>query len=194
MSGENGVPAVGSAADIVGRMRGVLPDRWFADRAPVLDGLLAGFASAWAPLHALLATVRRQSRLGTASDEFLDLWSRDLFGARLPRESGETDGAFRARIRRRMARSRATRAAVLDALADADAVALRVFEPSRPADTGAYGAPGLASGLAWGVAGGWGSLAMPGEVLVTARGNGDAVAAALADAMPAGGAAWVRMA
>ncbi len=182
---------VGSAMDISQRIRAVLPERWFADDAPVLDGLLAGLSSAWAGLHGLLAVVRRQSRLLTATDTFLDMAAADLFGVRVARRDGEPDADFRARIMKAMARPRVTRAAMLAAVADADAELVRLFEPGRATDTGVYGGPGLA----WNAAGGWGSLAMPLQSLVTVRLSGadaETVRLAVADAVPVGGAAWLR--
>ena len=181
----------GDAEDMRARLRLALPDRWFADSAPVLDGLLTGLGTAWAGLYALLGAVRLQSRRLTATGGFLDLSAQDLFGGRLPRRFNEADDAFRARIGHALHRDRGTRAGLLDAAAQAGTGPVQVFEPAQPRDTGAYGGPGLA----WGTAGGWGSLAMPLECLVTIqRGTASdaAVQAALADALPAGGAAWVR--
>ena len=192
MSDNPAVVAVnGDQDDMRSRIRLALPDRWFGDAAPVLDGLLSGLGAAWAVLHGAIAVVRRQSRRLTATGGFLDLSAQDLFGGRLPRRAVEPDDAFRARIGRALRRDRATRAGLLDAAMEAGAGPAGVFEPAPPRDTGAYGGPGLA----WGVAGGWGSLAMPLECLVTIKRSAvpDAeVAAALADALPAGGAAWVR--
>lgn len=190
MSGEAGRP-VGGLEDMRARLRLALPERWFGDVAPVLDGLLTGLGSAWAGLYGLLAVVRAQSRLLTATEGFLDLSAQDFFGGRLARRSGENDAAYRARIRRALVRSRATREAMLDAVAEAGGGAVRVFEPARPRDTGVYGGPGLA----WGVAGGWGSLSMPLESLVVVQRSAAPeaeVLAAIVDALPAGGAAWVR--
>ncbi len=177
----------GDPADIAGRLRLALPRRWFADAAPVLDALLGGLASAWSGLHGLLQEVRRQSRMATATDGFLDLASADLFGGGLLRRTGEADDAFRARIGRALRRLRATRAGLVDAAAEAGSAAA-VFEPAYPPDTGVYGGPGLA----WGAAGGWGSLAMPLECLVVLRPDTPEARAALAAAAPAGGAVWVR--
>ena len=129
---------------------------------------------------------RTQSRRLSATGGFLDLSGADLFGGRLPRRAAEDDAAYRARQSRALRRLRATRAAVLDAVAEAGGTAT-VFEPAQPQDTGVYGGPRLG----WGVAGGWGSLAMPLECLVVTRG-GTEVAAAIDPALPAGGAAWVR--
>ena len=181
---------IGDGEDMRRRLRLALPDRWFADTAPVLDGLLTGLGSAWSGLHGLLAVVRRQARLLTATGGFLDLVAQDLFGGRLARRSGEDDAAYRARVRRALVRGRATRAALIAAVQEAGGDA-RVFEPARPLDTGVYGGPGLA----WGAAGGWGSMTMPLECLVVVRRGGAddaAVLAAVSDALPVGGAGGVR--
>jgi len=182
----------GDQDDMRSRLRLTLPNRWFADVAPVLDGVLAGLGAAWAGLYGLLGLVRLQSRLLTATAGFLDLSAQDLFGGRLPRRAGEADDAFRARIGRALHRGRATRAALLAAAAEEGAGTVRVFEPAQPRDTGVYGGPGLG----WGAAGGWGSLAMPLECLVVVQRSATpdaAVQAALVEALPAGGVAWTRI-
>ncbi len=184
---------IGDKDDMRERLRLTLPDRWFADAPPIMDGVLAGLGSLWAGLHTLLGVVRLQSRLATTTGRFLDLASKDFFAGRVTRHTGETDGPFRLRLQRAMRRERGTRAALEAAAAEAG-FTVRIFEPARLLDTGAYC---VASGLAWGVAGGWGSVSMPLECLVTAeRGRGaedDALRAGLADALPAGGAAWLRI-
>lgn len=215
-------------ASILARLRGVLPRRWFADPetsdapsgAPVLDALLLGLADAWVRLHALLAEVRAQTRLSTATGGFLDIASRDFLGSRLRRREGEADDAFRTRLLRALRRSRATRPALTAALVELTGREPDVFEPARPADTGAYGE---GRSLAWGVAGGWGSLSLPCQCFVTARrprgqgiallgGYGTAgplaygtpamirgqatdteIFAAIADTLPAGTTAWARI-
>ncbi len=174
--------------DIVRRIRTVLPDRWFADASPVLDGLLAGFGAGWAGLFALLERVRQQSRVRTATGEFLDLAGLDFFGRRLLRRAGEDDATYRARLLRALRRERATRAAVIAEAAEQGRTIV-VFEPAQPGDTGVYGGPRLG----YGVAGAWGSLQMPFEALATVSGVRDAaVMAALDEALPAGGALWVK--
>jgi len=182
---------IGNGDDMRSRLRLALPSRWFGDAAPVLDGLLTGLGAAWAGLYELLGLVRLQSRRLTATAGFLDLTAQDLFGGRLPRRAGEPDEVFRARIGRALHRHRATRAALLAAAAEEGAGSMRIFEPAQPQDTGVYGGPGLA----WGAAGGWGSLAMPLECLLVVHlgaAAGPAMRAAMVEALPAGGVAWVR--
>ena len=182
----------GDQADVVSRLRLTLPEGWFSDDAPILDGLLSGLGAAWAGLYSLLSAVRLQSRLLTVTGQFLDLACSDFFGGRVSRRAFETDAALRTRLLSAMGRERATRAALIEAANDAGYSAT-IFEPARPADTGAYG---YAGGIAWAVAGGWGSLTMPLECLitVTAQAPVAAVEPTLAAAVPAGGAAWVRVA
>ena len=73
---------IGDTTDISARIKAVLPTRWFPDETPVLDSVLAGLASAWSSLYGLLATVRLQSRIATASDQFLDGASADFSAPR----------------------------------------------------------------------------------------------------------------
>lgn len=148
---------------MLARLAGLLPLRWFASPAPVLASLLAGLADGWAWLYAMLQYAKLQTRIATATDTFLDLVSQDCFGGTLPRRAGESDASFRARIQRELLRERATRPALVCVLQDLTGRTPIIFEPSRPADTGAYG-----MALGYGIAGGWGSLALPYQSFVTA--------------------------
>ena len=161
---------IGTAADMLARLRQLLPLRWFPDTAPVLSALLAGLSDGWAWLYVMLGYVKAQTRIATATDSFLDLIARDFFAGGLPRRFGEADAAYRARIRHELLRPRATRAALVAELTALTGRAPVVFEPARPADTGAYG-----MALGYGACGGWGSLLLPFQVFVTAfraRGSG----------------------
>ncbi len=155
---------VGDKQDMLARMKAVLPARWHGEGGERVDAVLAGLAEGWAWLHDMLATVRAQARVATASGTALDLIAGDFFGPRLRRRRAQGDAAFRAAILRELLRPRATRPALVAALRDLTGRAPAVFEPRRPADTGAWG---LACG--WGVAGGWGSLSIPYQCFVTAR-------------------------
>jgi hypothetical protein len=66
-------PTAGTQPDVVARLTSVLPNRWFPDSTPVLDGLLNGLAAAWANLIGLLGYTQLQTRIATATDIFLDL-------------------------------------------------------------------------------------------------------------------------
>lgn len=180
----------GDASDFAARLRLTLPEGWAAGDAPLLHALLNGLGAAWASMYELLQRVRLQSRVATVTGRFLDMACGDFFGGRFRRRAGEDDDALRGRLQRAMRRERGTRAAVIAAAEEAG-FSVVVFEPARPSDTGAYSVP---AGLAWNVAGGWGSLAMPLQCLVVAEEVAavEELGPAVAEALPAGGVAWVR--
>ncbi len=155
---------VGDVSDILLRLRQVLPVRWFADTAPNLDALLTGFASAWSGLYTLLQNVKAQGRIATAGGVFLDIAALDYFGTNLPRRAGEADSAYSQRIQVNLVVPRATRAGVTQALAGLTGRAPRIFEPRNASDTGGYGA----YSLGYNAAGGYGSMNLPYQFMVTA--------------------------
>jgi hypothetical protein len=154
----------GDRNDMQTRLLAALPNGWFADEAPILSALLGGLASAWAWAYSVLAYVRQQTRIATATDGWLDLIARDYGGPALGRQTGETDAAFSARIRRNLQALSGTRGALIVALTNLTGRAPAVFEPAYPPDTGGLGT----SGLGWNTAGGWGNLQLPYQCFVTA--------------------------
>jgi hypothetical protein len=74
----------GDQTDILGRIKALLPFRWFPDTTPVLDALLSGIAWSLALIYSLIQYAKNQTRIATASDGFLDLISYDFFGINLP--------------------------------------------------------------------------------------------------------------
>lgn len=150
--------------DFVRRLRAVLPARWFADDAPVLDSVLAGLAETWRATEDLIGYARLQTRIRTATGEWLDLIAADYFGIRVRRNVGQADTPFRARILREIMRPRVTRGGLIRALTELTGYPPLVFEPANPLDTGGYSF----GGLGWNVAGGYGSIAMPAQGFVTA--------------------------
>jgi hypothetical protein len=161
---------IGDPADIAHRIKSVLPAGWFGDTSPVLDSILSGLSQTWAWIYDCLTYVKSQTRIRTASDHWLDLISVDYFHNDLPRHLSETDMHFRQRVLRELLRERGTRAALASALTDLTGRSPYIFEPSYCFDTGAYGSHSVsvASGLAYGVQGGWGSLALPFQCFVVA--------------------------
>jgi hypothetical protein len=138
----------GDQPDMLARIKAVLPTRWFADDTPILDGLLSGVAWGWAWVYSLYSYVQAQTRIATASDVWLDVIADDFFGSKLQRRSGQSDDAFRLLIESSLLSGRPP----------------DVFEPIRTTDTGGY----ASAGLGYGVAGGWGSTALPFQCFVTA--------------------------
>ncbi len=163
----------GSLSDIISRLWAVLPKRWFADQTPNLSAILRAIAAPWAWLYGVTSYVICQTRLGSATDIWLDLISFDFFGNELDRKSNESDLNYRRRIQAALLREAATRSAVsagLEALVGGKPF---IFEPANCMDTGSYGtqSPGAAiagTGLVYGAAGGWGSLNLPQQFFITA--------------------------
>lgn len=153
--------ATGDTQDMAARLRAVLPP-WFGPATPVLDAVLAGIGAVFSTIYGLIAFVRAQTRIATASGVFLDMAAADFFGPALRRAPGESDDALRAAIEANLLAPKATRGALAATLTRLAGTPPAIFEPARPADTGAYG-----MALGYGVAGGWGSLALPYQCFVT---------------------------
>lgn len=153
----------GSAADMLARLKAVLPARWFPDNTPVLDALLGGLASTAATLHGMIGYVRTQTRVASVSDNFLDLATMDYCANRVSRRALESDASLRPRLLREMIRERGTNAALVAAIQDVTGRTPAIFEPMAPGNTGGYG---VACG--YGAVGGYASLTMPFQCLVTA--------------------------
>lgn len=161
--------ATGDQSDIAGRLKALLPQGWFAGDTPILDGVLAGIAEKWAWVYDLIAYTRLQTRISTATDQWLDLIARDYFGPGLARFVAEGDTAYRARILANLLPERATRAAVIAVVVALTGRTPWVFEPAHTGDTGAWGDGSLTwRGMAYGQAGGWGSLTHPFQAFIVA--------------------------
>jgi hypothetical protein len=156
--------AVGDQNDFVSRLKSLLPNGWFSDTAPVLDAVLNGLAYCLAFIYSLIAYAKLQTRIATATDGFLDLVGFDYFGSFISRRLNETDTSWRARIFQNLLRPKATRQSIINLLTDLTGNIPFVFEPWRPLDCGAYGK----NICGYGVAGGYGSLAVPYQAFVRA--------------------------
>lgn len=157
--------ATGDQTDIGSRIQQLIPHGWFTNGlSPIRDALLQGAASALAFAYSLLAYVRIQTRINTASDGFLDMIAADFFGSAVARSLNQSDASLRSRITINLFRERGTRNAVTRVLTQLTGRAPVVFEPARPADTGGYGMGG-----GYGVAAtGYGSMLLPMQAFVTA--------------------------
>lgn len=154
----------GDQGDILARLKALLPNGWFRDQTPVLDAVLAGIAAALAQLYGLIAYARRQTRVLTATDGFLDVISLDFFGGTLPRKTLESDAAFRRRILAQLLLEKGTRQGMIKALILLTGRTPLIFEPGRPQDAGTY-----SSGkAAYNTAGAYGSVELPYQIFITA--------------------------
>lgn len=146
--------ATGDAQDFTRRVKALLPGGWFRDNTPVLDALLAGASAALSGSYALIDYARRQTRIRTATEGFLDLIGFDYFGGKLPRRPQETDEGYRARILAALLPEKATRRGLVRTLTALTGRAPKVFEPARPGDTGGY----RVGGVGYGAGGAYGAL------------------------------------
>lgn len=204
--------AQGDQADFVSRLQLALPLRWFPDDAPVLGGTLSGLAAAWAVVWNNLQFVIAQTRIATATGEWLDAAAQDFFAGRILRYAGQSDAAFRTRILAELLRPRGTRSALQQALQELVGQAPGLFEPTNLRDTGAYGTGSVSRGLFYAVPaapalavsasaagpGGYGNAGLALQVLITTPPPEDGVDISLADVqegaadvMPCGGIAWI---
>lgn len=155
--------ATGDQSDVLQRLKATLT-RWFGDSNPLLDALLQGLAWAGNFVYSLVSYAKLQTRIKTATDGWLDMIAADFFGASLVRAANQSDASFRARIIINLFRERGTRNSIIKVLQDLTGRTPLIFEPTRPADTGAYGT----NSIGYGVAGGYGSMLLPYQGFVTA--------------------------
>jgi hypothetical protein len=162
----------GDLGDFISRLRAVLPKRWFAEQSPNLTAVLASIATPWVWFYNLILYVTAQGRLTTATDGWLDMIAVDYFGYAVNRKANEADSSYRSRIRAALLREAATRPAVSAGLMTLIGTQPIIFEPANCMDTGSYGGAGIpcmqGTGMAYGLAGGWGSLLLPLQCFVTA--------------------------
>ncbi len=165
--------ATGDQSSFASRLRALLPRGWFADpgSTPFLDGVLGGLAFLHASGWAWVRFAAAQLRLATATGEFLDMLSGDFLGVSLPRRPGETDDAFRARIRREILRPKGTRAALVAEVLAVTGNVPTIVEPTNATDCGGYGSRSVAGGggggLAYGRVGAYGSRLLPYQAFLT---------------------------
>lgn len=178
----------GSQSDVTNRLQQYLPRGWFGDfsQTPNLNGVLAAIASTFSAIYAFVLLMWAQTRLQTSSAGWVDMWAADFFGTNLPRNVGETDAAFVARIQAALFQPRGTRPAMVSVLTNLTGQAPIIFEPMNPIDTGCLGKNTGVNSFC-GVAR-MGSLAAPFSALITAF--RPKVAGGLAGAAYTDAAAW----
>lgn len=156
--------ATGDKNDFITRIKALMPRTWFDDENPILDGIIAGYATAAAWCYSLYVYAVLQTRILTSTGGWLDIAAYDFFGDRIRRASGQSDSDFLNIIRINLFRERVTRQAVISTLEDLTGKTPLIVEPTRPQDCGGYGAPNIG----YGAAGAYGSMLMPYQCFVTA--------------------------
>ena len=168
--------ATGDQGDILSRLRAYLPSRWFgstSDPVPLLVAILNGFAFVLSEVYSLYAYAKRQTRIATATGGWLDIISADFFGSALPRNPGESDDSFRARIKSALIQKKVSRQGIAEVIYALTGNYPTIVEPWRPLDTGAYvsGANPFAVGVSpnygYNQAGAWGSIICNAQAFIT---------------------------
>lgn len=133
------------------RLAGNFPPGWGSPQAVnqpagVLHNVLLMLGTELTYLNAALQYADDATRVQTAQNDALDLASLDYFGSgayAIPRNSGESDASYRARLLGGMLPAGATRPAMYNALLAATGFPPRLIELWRPYDTGVIdGLPG----------------------------------------------------
>lgn len=164
--------ATGDSADILSRVKQLLPRRWFSWGAPIRDAILGGISDGAAKCYDLYFYAKLQTRISTSTGPFLDLIAYDYLGRTLPRGT-LNDDAYRQLILVSILMPRVTRAAMIAIITRITGNVPDVFEPWNTYDTGAYGVPTMGYGIGHG---GWGNMHLPGEsFLKIYRGEGSGV-------------------
>lgn len=143
--------ATGDVQDMQSRLRAALPQHWFADNAPVLQGLQTGVAWAMNSAYGNITYTALQTRIKTATGIFLDIIANDFFDGTLPRLMNEGDDAFRARILANLFVKGPTRGNMSRVLTLLTGKTPAIFEPSNTTDSG-----GWDGYFYWDIDGGWG--------------------------------------
>lgn len=148
--------ATGDNADIISRLQRWLPTGWFpTDSGTRIYALLSGFAAALKVIWDQIAYTRKQTRVATTTDGFLELASYDFFGPALPRLTNEPDAAYSLRIRNEVLRDRITKSAIDALLYEMTGQHPVILELETPEDTGGYrywmgyGVAGAYASRAW---------------------------------------------
>lgn len=127
--------AIGDITDMTNRLRSYIPP-WFDDNITLRDAWIQSFAYCASFVYSLLIYSKKQTRIKTATDGFLDLIAKDFFGNRIKRQPNQTDDSFRNVILAVLLHERGTRNGMNTALTQLTGNEPIIFEPRR--DGGAY--------------------------------------------------------
>jgi hypothetical protein len=169
---------IGTAVDILARVKQTLSKGWFKWVAPYRDAVIGGLSDSASWNYGLVIYARAQTRLATAYGLWLDILSFDFLGRFLTR-NGSSDDVFRAVIRATILQERVTRKGMISAILALTGNTPGIFEPWNTFDTGAYsGTDGIKYGsMGYGVGrGGYGNMNLPGQVFINiTRGSSSGV-------------------
>lgn len=168
--------AIGDSKNILLRVLGVLPRRWFKWGASYRDALAGGLSDLGAWCYNWIGYARLQTRLATATGVWLDIFCYDFLARNLLR-NGAIDSSFRTLIQATILKERVTRKGMFRAIKTLTGNNPVIFEPWNTGDTGAWSDNNSYQNMAWDTTGGWGEMSLQGQVLITVtRGVGSGIA------------------
>ena len=158
-----------TVAQIQGYLASKLPKGWFSQTAlgtGLIGALLFGWATALFSVMQVAQFVALQIYIQTTSGGFLDLWAYDFFGDSVLRNVGESDVAFRNRVKAYLLAPTVTREAITTLLTNLGFQAPVVRTAFAPGDTAAF-----SGGFYFGGGGNarFGSMSYPGQIFVEAN-------------------------
>ena len=133
-----------TSADMLRRLKSLVPNGWFGDAAPLRDVVLGGLSDVLAWIRTQGQVVRAGTRRIGTTGWLLDIDAYGFFGDSFVRRAGELDDAWRTRYAREIFRPRVTRAGISLALTDLTGKAPAFIELWNTADCGAYNTGRLA--------------------------------------------------
>lgn len=119
---------IGSKEDIKSRLKSYTPP-WYGEDAIFQGASQDGFATAYVDIYQLLAYIKLQTRLATATDFLLDLAAKDFLNSFLWRGPGEDDDRFRKTLLTNILREKATRTGIAKFIKDYTGYDPIMFEP-----------------------------------------------------------------
>jgi hypothetical protein len=132
--------AIADHDDILQRLLSTIPPGWFGDDEKLNKAVLSASAKVFSDIYQLAQYVRLQTRIKTATEDNLDLISKDFLGERLPRHKDETDESYRNRILAWIFPFPSTRKGISDAIYLLTGRRPIIFEPWYAKDAGCYNA------------------------------------------------------
>lgn len=160
--------ATGDQNDVTSRLFGLLPP-WFSQLSSdvVIKAVLSGIATVLSGIYALIDYAADQTRIGSATDGFLDLIAWDFFASLISRYADDTDDSFRARILAFALMPRLTRAGITTMLTTLTGRSPSILALWNPQDCGGWSDGKSGSIIAWNKAGCWG-LRLPNQLSIVA--------------------------
>lgn len=112
---------------------------WWGTAHPTLDTIVLGYAAGFVQVDAQIEQLKPLMRLNTVTGDLLDIAAYDFLGTNIIRSVGESDNAYRARIKAALFQIYGVRSVFGPQVAALANSPVTIIDPRRPADTGILG-------------------------------------------------------